>query len=559
MGGAMQAGVRPYVLASAAMVATGAIAGMWLAQRPLQPPVSSIETRLVDADSVLNIPVNLFDDIANIPSNEIQGIDVFSDSLFFSGDWWVPNATNLWGTDPGDLGHYMGLLDIALPFAPQISGLDQPEIDPTADADGTAGLAQQIALLAAAELPVSGSCDAETCFPMTPPNVITGSTAFDRDIGFFQALDGQATTQGGEPFGLFSNWFQVPLSDLTSGNFTFTPSDDAGLLDPSPDTGPGGAVLSAFGFDGTTGVDGTGTGDYMPWAGDTFQLNLLGPFEDYYNSLLATPSTSGIDGTGIDIPSSTSILDAFQNLAASSVVAFDPYVMGSPACPVFCDIPTADTQPALVQDILAWDPSNTTIQDWLTSADSTATTTEAEDSVALLQTGYYNLTPEQLATYDADLTAINPELPYLFTNDGIVTDPNYLAFGDGTTTTFDPTYGGYDPNLDGQDLLTLFTNNDWNYSSLDNINTVGFLLDPAQGDPGLAAAAAVPAATDASSLDPSLSTDLSGLLSSFGTTAGSDLLSQLATDFSTQFATELATQLATDLGTQLPTSLLSMF
>lgn len=546
----MQAGVRPYVLASAAMVATGAIAVTWLAQRPMQPPVRSIETRLVDADSVLNVPINLLDDIANIPSNEIQGLDVFSDSLFFSGDWWVPNATNLWGTDPGDLGHYMGLLDIALPFAPQISGLDQPEIDPAADADGTAGLAQQIALLAAAELPVSGSCDAETCFPMTPPEVITGSTGFDRDIGFFDAITGQATTQSGEPFGLFSNWLQVPLSDLTSG-FTFTPGDDTGLIDPSPDDSPTGAVLSAFGFDGTTGVDGTGTGDYMPWAGDTFQLNLLGPFEDYFNSLLATPSTSGIDGTGIDIPSSTSILDAFQNLAASSVVAFDPYVMGSPACPALCDIPAADTQTALVQDILAWDPSNTTIQAWLTGDDSTATTVEAEDAVALLQTGQYNLTPDQLATYDADLAAINPELPAYFTNDGIVTDPNYLAFGDGTTTDFDPTYGGYDPNLIGSDLLTLLTNNEWNFSSLENINTVGFLLDPAQGDPGLAAAAAVPAATDASGLDPSLSTDLSSLLSSFGTTAGSDLLSQLATDFSTQFAT--------DLGTQLPTSILSLF
>jgi hypothetical protein len=546
----MQAGVRPYVLASAAMVATGAIAVTWLAQRPLQPPVRSIETRLVDADSVLNIPVNLFDDIANIPSNEIQGLDVFSDSLFFSGDWWVPNATNLWGTDPGDIGHYMGLLDIALPFAPQISGLDQPEIDPTADADGTAGLAQQIALLAAAELPVSGSCDAQTCFPMTPPEVITGSTSLDRDIGFFDAITGQATTQSGEPFGLFSNWFQVPLSDLTSG-FTFTPSDDSGLLDPSPDTGPGGSVLSAFGFDGTTGVDGTGTGDYVPWAGDTFQLNLFGPFEDYFNSLLATPSTSGVDGTGIDIPTSTSILDAFQNLAASSVVAFDPYVMGSPACPAFCDIPTADTQSALVADILAWDPSNTTIQDWLAGDDSAATTTEAEDSVALLQTGDYNLTPDQLATYDADLTAINPELPYLFTNDGIVTDPNYLAFGDGTTTTFDPTYGGYDPNLVGQDYLTLLTNNDWNFSSLDNVNTVGFLLDPAQGDPGLSAAAGVPAATDVSSLDPSLSSDLSTLLAGLGTTAGTDTLSQLTA--------ELSAQLTADLAAVVPQSLLGLF
>lgn len=556
----MQAVPRTYVLAAAALAATSAVVITPATPRPSQVPVRSIETRLVDADSVLNVPINLFDDIANIPYNEIQGIDVFSDSLFFSGDWWVPNATNLWGTDPGDIGHYMGLLDMALPFAPQISGLDQPEIDPTADADGTAGLAQQIALLAAAELPVSGSCDAETCYPMTPPNVITGSTSLDRDIGFFQALDGTATTQGGEPFGLFSNWFQVPLSELTSG-YTFTPSDDSGLLDPSPDTGPGGSVLSEFGFDGTTGVDGTGTGDYMPWAGDTFELNLLGPFEDYYTSLLAAPSTSGIDGTGIDIPSSTSILDAFQNLAASSVVAFDPYVMGSPACPALCDIPSDLTQTALVQDILAWDPTNTTIQEWLTSTDSTATTTEAEDSVALLQTGDYNLTYDNLVNYDAMLAQINPELPNLLTNEGIITDPNYVAFGDGTTSTFDPVYGGYNPNLVDQDLLTLFTNNDWNYSALSadlsNPSTAFYLFDPASGNPAEAGASAVSDTTGG--LDPSLSTDLGGLLSSFGTTAGSDLLSQWATDFSTQFATELATQLATDLGTQLPTSVLSMF
>ena len=153
----------------------------------------------------------------NIPYNEIQGIDVFGNSLLFSGDWWVPSATNIWGTDPGDLGHYMGLLDMALPFAPQISGLDQPEIDPTADANGTAGLAQQIGLLAAAELPMSSSCDAQTCAPMTPPEVITGNTGFDRDIGFFEAFDGNAQNSTGQPFDLFSNWLKVPLSDLTSG------------------------------------------------------------------------------------------------------------------------------------------------------------------------------------------------------------------------------------------------------------------------------------------------------------------------------------------------------
>ena len=232
-GAAVQAASRAYVLAAAAVAATSAVVLTPAAPKASHLPVRSMETRLVD---VTDVPINLFDDVVNIPFNEIQGIDVFSNSLLFSGDWWVPSATNIWGTDPGDLGHYMGLIDMALPFAPQISGLDQPEIDPIADANGTAGLAQQIGLLAAAELPTSASCDAQTCAPMTPPEVITGNTGYDRDIGFLEALTGNATELNGQPFDLFSNWLQVPLSDLTSG-FTFTPGDDPGLEDPSPDLG----------------------------------------------------------------------------------------------------------------------------------------------------------------------------------------------------------------------------------------------------------------------------------------------------------------------------------
>jgi hypothetical protein len=552
----VQAASRAYVLAAAAFAATSAVVALPAPQpsQPSQPPVRSIETRLVDTDSVLNIPVNLFDDILNIPSTEVGGFNVLGDSLLFSGDWWVPSATNLWGTDPGDLGHYMGLLDVLIPFQ-QISGQDQPEVDPTLDASGLEGLAQQIGLLAAAELPVSSSCDAETCFPMTPPNVITGSTGFDRDIGFFQAFTGED-----KDFGLFSNWLQVPLSELTSGTYTFG-SGDTGIVDPSPNATNGGGVLGEFGFPGTTGTGDT-AGD-MPWAGDTYTLNLFGPFENFYDSLLATPSTAGIDGTGIDLPSLTDIGQSFQTFAAGLVVAFDPYVEGSPACPAACDLPQADTQLALVQDILNWDPSNTTVAQWVADyPDNNATLAEAQASVALLQTGQYNLTPEQLATYDADLSAINPELPYLYTNDGIVTDPNYLAYAtaleNGTTLpAFDPTYGGYNPELVGQDYLTLLTNNEWNFASLENVNVVGFLLDPAQGDPGLSAAA-VPAAaadpsvsTDLSSLDPTLSTDLSTLLASLGTTVGADTVSQLVS--------ELTAQLTADLAAVVPQSLLGMF
>jgi hypothetical protein len=479
----MQAMSRSYVLVGAALAATGALAAAPFTSRTAHPPTVSSETRLVDAGSVLNVPINLFDDLANIPYNEIQGLNVLADSLLFSGNIFVPNATNLFGTDPGDIGHYMGIIDTAIPFS-SISGLDQPEIDPTADAAGTAGLGQQLALLAAAELPINASCDAQTCAPIVPTDVVTGSTDFDRDIQFLETITGQ------EPLGLFDNWLKVPLSDLTSGGFTFTSADDAGLVDPSPDTGPNGAVDSLFGFDGTTGADGATSG-LVPWAGDTFKLNLLGPFQDFYNSLLATPSTSGIDGTGIEIPTLTDFTQSLQSFAASLVVTFDPAVEGSPVCPSTCVVPESFSSAAMVQDIENLDPSNTTIQTYLNglvpgtaTSDSAATIPETDASISLLQTGIFNLTPSEVATEDADLAAINPELPALFTNSGILTDPGYLAYGDAVEANqaanppFDPVYGGLNPELVGQDLLTLLTNNDTSLTALSNATDLLALIDP---------------------------------------------------------------------------------
>ena len=540
----MQAASRAYVLAAAAVAATSAVVLTPAAPKASHIPVRTMQTRLVD---FTDVPINLFDDVVNIPFNEVQGIDVFSDSLLFSGDWWVPSATNIWGTDPGDLGHYMGLIDMALPFAPQISGLDQPEIDPIADANGTAGLAQQIGLLAAAELPVSTSCDAQTCAPMTPSEVITGNTGYDRDIGFLEALFGNAQNSTGQPFDLFSDFFKTPLSDLTQpGGFTFTPGDDPGLEDPSPDLGPTGDVPGSLGFDGTTGVDGTGTGDFMPWAGDTFQLNLFGPFEDFYNSLFTAP-TGGLDGSGVEIPTGTEILDAFQNITAGSIVAFDPYVAGSPACPGVCDLPADESQLGLLQGVLAWDPTNTSLSTYVgefaANLENNATQDEINDAIALLQTGSYNFTPTELAQVDTALGNINPELPALFTNDGIITDPAYEAYtGTGALT---PEFGGYDPNLVGTDLVTLFQDS---LSSPTDPTLAADLTTLATdfsfpGDPANLAAllAGDPVSAAAGATDPTgLSADFSSLLASLGATAGSDALSQSLSELGTQFAAEFA-------------------
>ncbi|HXO13742.1 MAG TPA: hypothetical protein VN871_15415 [Mycobacterium sp.] len=546
----MQAASRAYVLAAAAVAATSAVVLTPAAPKASHIPVRSMETRLVD---FTDVPINLFDDVVNIPYNEIQGIDVFGDSLLFSGDWWVPSATNIWGTDPGDLGHYMGIIDMALPFAPQISGLDQPEIDPIADANGTAGLAQQLGLLAAAELPVSSSCDAQTCAPMTPSEVITGNTGYDRDIGFFEALAGNAQNSTGQPFDLFSDWLKVPLSDLTNG-FTYTTADDPGLVDPSPDVGSAdGGVTGSLGFEGTTGADGTDAG-LMPWAGDTFQLNLFGPFEDFYNSLFTAP-TGGLDGSGVEIPTGTEILDAFQNITAGSIVAFDPYVAGSPACPGVCDLPADESQLGLLQNVLAWDPTNSTLASYVNdfAAQNNATQPEINDAVALLQTGSYNFSPTELAQVDAALANINPELPALYTNEGILTDPNYLTY---LSDPSDPDlynssgqligeYGGYNYTLVGDDLVKFFQD------SFDGHTDPTLAADlqtlatdfTFPGDPANLAAllAGDPVAAAAGSTDPTgLSADFSSLLASLGATAGSDALSQSLSELGTQFAAEFA-------------------
>jgi hypothetical protein len=554
----MQAASR-HVLAAAALAATGAfVVAPFVPQvsqtaQPTKLPVRSMDVRLVDAS---DIPINIFDDILNTPYNEIQGLDVMGNSLLFSGDWWVPSATNIWGTDPGDLGHYMGILDTLLPFAPQLSGLGQPEIDPTLDADGTAGWAQQIGLLAAAELPVSSSCDAQSCGPMTPPEVITGDTGYDRDIGFFEALMGNATDSNGNDFGLFSNWFQIPLSDLTSGNFVFnSTTDPTGIVDPSPDTGSGGVT-------GSLGFDGTGPGETMPWDNDPYTLNLFGPFENFENA-----PTGGIDGTGIDgLPSATQVVDAFQNLTAGSIVAFDPYVEGSPACPATCDLPTDETQLALLQDVLAWDPTNTSLSEYVANfaTDNNATQPEINDAVALLQTGEYNFSPTELAQVDQALANINPELPALYTNSGIITDPAYLeylsdpsAVTNATTGQIDSVYGGYDPNLESGDFITLLqdaSTNPVDPTLSTDLQTLAtdfiFPGNMANLESILSGGGAV-APTVAAEATPAFSTDLSSLLASFGSTTGSDLLSQLTT--------ELSSALAADLGTSLPSLLASSF
>ena len=98
----MHLAARPYVMAGAVLAAASVLAATPIVprlNRPIKLPTLSIETRLVD-ESILNIPINLLYDIANIPYNEVQALNSVAGSLFFGGNWWVPSATNLWGIAP---------------------------------------------------------------------------------------------------------------------------------------------------------------------------------------------------------------------------------------------------------------------------------------------------------------------------------------------------------------------------------------------------------------------------------------------------------------------------
>jgi hypothetical protein len=365
----MQAVKRPYVLATAALAATSLVAATPLVSKLVTQtgvlPTRSVETNLVDS-SIFNIPFNLFQDIANIPYNEVQALNTLADSEFFTGNWFVVSATNLWGVDPGDPSHFMAVSDLLFPF-PALSGLGQPETD------FDAGLGQQLWGLVAAELPVNSACDAMDCIPQVPTPPITGITSIDSLIWDSQILDGS------QQFPLIDNWFQVSPQQLLDG-YLFS-SDLNGSTDPS------GPVVGGFGFDGT------GAGDAMPWSGDTYTFEPWVPFENFFNSLEATP-----DYSAFDIPTVTEALQAFQAVIAGGIVDFDPITAGSPFCPGTCDLPDALTYPALVQDVSNLMPNNPIITEWLNDfatglpqeTYNGPTEAQIENSIALLQQGYWD-------------------------------------------------------------------------------------------------------------------------------------------------------------------------
>ncbi|MEB3030793.1 hypothetical protein [[Mycobacterium] nativiensis] len=386
----------------AALAAAGVVAAAMVAPVATLPRMTAVERELLlvsGADSLLNVPLNLFQALANVPSTELGAMTILGNSLIYSGNWWSPSATNIWGEDPGDPGHFMGIVDMMFPFT-QISGQGSPE--PGAPgfswddaAAGHLGLGQQLSLLADAELPTSASSDADYSAPLLPSSEITGSAFLDHNLWFFAALSGL------QPYPLFQNWFQVSPAELFNG-YTFptviNPSmgvgtDSAGNPDGSvpsdPTLGfvgthpatpadianlPQDAATQSEGIHVVPGTDQVVNGNgnpvnLMPWSNETFKLDPLYPFQNFWNSLQA-PVDLNTYASGFQIPTLDDIGRALQTLTAGQIIAYDPSSPGDPFCGTTCLANPSMTPPALVSELDKMWPGNPYIEDWLTQANA---------------------------------------------------------------------------------------------------------------------------------------------------------------------------------------------
>jgi hypothetical protein len=362
---------RPYVMAAAALAATSLVSATpmvsKIAQQTADRVARNFETKLVDS-SIFNIPFNLFQEIVNIPSSEIDAVNYASESLFNSGPWFVVSATNLWGVDQGDPSHFMSVMNFLVPFE-GLSGINAPETD----FDG--GLGQQLWGLVATTLPTNSACDAMDCLPVSPTSPITGIGGVDWFLHLDDILDGK------QPFPLIDNWFQTPLSELWpgGGGYTWEPGAE-GAYDPS---GPAYTIFP--------NIPGTiGDGNAYPWSGETYTLQPWVPFENWINGLMADP-----DYSNFQIPSFDEVGRALQSLLAASAV-FTPFTPGSPFCPGDCSIITDNhlDYPDLIKDVGNLWPGNDTINTWLDAyANGTAnvpTEAQIEQSINILQQGFWD-------------------------------------------------------------------------------------------------------------------------------------------------------------------------
>ncbi|BBX14768.1 hypothetical protein MNVM_38490 [Mycobacterium novum] len=324
----MVSALRSYFSAGLAITAVGLVA-----VTPMEPPVPVPDAttiahpapRLTADESLLNVPLNLFQDLVNVPANYIHALDTMAKSLFYSGPWFVGSPTNAWGEDPGDLGHFEFVAQLLVPF-PELSG---------AGHEGDffhPGLGQQLSMLANVEIPVDLSCAGLDCLPVMPTSPITGFTWID------QAIWSLLIATGVQKFPLIQNWFQIPFSAMMNGNAYYFDPNGPGMVNV-------GFAHDGFYWEGTRTLEELGLNpeDYpdidpdaplQPWAGSYYEMDFEQPFINFFDSLMQP-----FDVDKFQLPDLVEFGRALQAVIASFLVAFNPFIPGSPFCPGPCLLP----------------------------------------------------------------------------------------------------------------------------------------------------------------------------------------------------------------------------
>lgn len=415
-GNAVPAGLRPYLPAGLALATAGVIAVAPPVASPLtEPSAAGAAIALMAGESLFNVPLNLFQDIVNIPYYETQALNVAAQSLLFTGPWFAASPTNIWGEDPGDPGHFESLINMAIPF-PELSGLGH-------DGDYTyPGLGQQLAMLAAVEIPANPSCAALDCLPMIPTSPIIGLTLPDSLFWLILLVTGL------QKFPLMDGWFQVPLSEITQGDgYYFSSGSPASIASGPVHAYPG------FPWPGTHNPSPEELAQYpnlapntnlMPWAGTYFKLDLAAPFHNFFTSL-----QQPFDPGDFHLVNSVDFARAVQASLAGAFLDFNPFTRGSPYCPGSCQLPDGSpTYYGFIKVIDALWPNNPLLDEWL----------------KLFAAGQVNVSTPEILDY----------LTWMWRNDSVVTDfYNGLATPYGNPPPPDPVIS--------TGLPTLLEVNDW--------------------------------------------------------------------------------------------------
>ncbi|HEU4360801.1 MAG TPA: hypothetical protein VFR27_04750, partial [Mycobacterium sp.] len=349
----MHVRLHPYLTTALAVTVAGLVAvAPPVAPRLAELPAAGAAMMLTAGESLLNIPLNLFQDIVNIPYYETQALNTAAESLLFTGPWFVGSPTNVWGEDPGDPGHFESLVDMFIPF-PQISGLGH-------EGDYSyPGLGEQLSMLAAVELPASPSCESLDCLPLTPTSPITGVTSIDHLSWVALIITGL------QKFPLIDDWSKVPLSEVTQGDgYYFSPGAPGSI-----DSGPAYAYPD-FPWPGTHNPTPAELAQYpnltpetnlMPWAGTDFKLDLAAPFQNFFTSL-----QQPFDPSDFQLFNPEDFARALQAVLGGAFLDFNPFVAASPYCPGSCQLPDGSpTYYGLIKGVDALWPGNKLLDEWI--------------------------------------------------------------------------------------------------------------------------------------------------------------------------------------------------